>query len=575
MVGINNTRAIRKNWGKTYKPGTFGVEIEYRVNDEDDHDSDIDYDSAREVFNRQVDHPPSPSEWEEDNEEPKKPDEDDYTWSDDYMTNYSNFYKEFGMEKVSVFPLDTGEFVNTNLLNVFEDHWVKRQYIDMIVNFRHLWDYGTDGTYKKKMFFNEANFEKFYKDKKMSLNYLFPDKLEQQISSARHTAAQGSYRFTDEQREVGNKIVQGAYKVLDKFMEYHHERAKEITEEEFNEEMTERYENDLEEWKDKHSDWQAERDEIEERWQAYDEDAAFDRWLNRNIDSFTNERPHRDVADEIDEMDSWFRSQGLKTKSEKGDDEYSSWNIFEDEDGIVEISSPILNASNFGVLKKIFAHIRDNKEMDSGTGLHVHIGMPGSSDIFDALCMAYLTDEEAIVGISGREEESLRRYANRKDSLFGNLFNALQDGVYTSGKFILAISGKNSTTGMSHITRYQGVNFFRAFQEMGTVEFRYLTSQALNNENELLKTINYMLMLPRIAHGRSQIRYDIPGKGTIVLSRRPGGQIEVKKFEKGKVQSVPKSPEPVSQLRQPEQPLKDRLMSKFRPQQVQNQEPTF
>jgi hypothetical protein len=559
MVGISAARTIRKNWRGSYKPGTFGIEIEYRVNDGDDDDEhEIDTEYAREVYERQVDRPPEPREWKNDNPEPDKPDRDDYEWSDDYMTNYSNYYKTFGMKEVGPFPLENVH------LNIIQDNWIRDQYSILIRSLQILWDQGVDSNdpYKRSMFNNEEAFEKFYRNKRIHYSYQSSHEMEKRMTMARNMQWPDRFQFPEEVVKLIDHIVNEAFKILDKFMEYHSNKAKAIDKEKFIEDMDERYEEDMDDWKTEYNDWKIEYEDALEKWNDWDDDAEFDRWLERNEDRFRNYDRHEDnVDDDIEETDRWFRKQGLKTANEKGGEDFDAWNIFEDEDGVVEISSPILTTADFGTLKKVFDYIRDErKTLDSGTGLHVHIGMPKTSDIFDTLAIAYLTDEDAILEVAGRTERALSSYANKKKTLFTELFEILKDGTYTPGSFEEAIKD---------VSRYQGVNFFRAFKEIGTVEFRYLTSQVLKNQDKLLQLINYMLMLPRIAHGRSQIRYDVPFKGTIIFSRRPGGKIEVKKFPLNQARSVAQSPEPVNQLRQPELPLKDRLISKFKPQQLQ------
>ena len=78
--GMDAPRLAKKGLGRKYKPGTFGVEIEFvprGVDDEAD-STTINMAAAREEFRRQTDIPEDLEEWESDNPEPERPDRDDY-----------------------------------------------------------------------------------------------------------------------------------------------------------------------------------------------------------------------------------------------------------------------------------------------------------------------------------------------------------------------------------------------------------------------------------------------------------------------------------------------------------------
>ena len=100
MVPIDKTRIIRKNLGKSYQPGTFGIEIEFRAEEQTDDDyyeeEEFDDWEARRAFRNEYDDiPESLDDWLRENEEPEKPDPEDYKYDKtDPLVNLYNLNME-------------------------------------------------------------------------------------------------------------------------------------------------------------------------------------------------------------------------------------------------------------------------------------------------------------------------------------------------------------------------------------------------------------------------------------------------------------------------------------------------
>ena len=396
-----------------------------------------------------------------------------------------------------------------------------------------------------------------------SQNNISPGSIENIIRN-RYSLEFQDFKLDKNQWEYLYDLQSAIEECADDFAKYHLERAKQITPQEFASKIKEFWQKDIEEYEEEHAEWESEYNRVEDSENNYDEDSAFENWLDArptpgygydtNRDRFTSrneyEPKHGNVQGEIEEVEKWISDNG-------GDD---TWNVFEDEIGIVEIASPILTTKNMGFLKSLLGYL-SNKSFDSGTGLHVHIGMPEMTDGFDLLAMAATVDEEAVLAVAGRTSSTMH-YTKKKDTLFHELWGSLPEGIITDQK-LRSMMDRN-------ITRYYGVNTIKAFNKHGTVEMRYLSSQILDHKDgieKLFRYINYFLMLPRLAQGRNQIRYDVPGEGSMIFSRRQGGQVEIKKFPlNSKKISAPMVGRPVSDLRQqPEQELdkKSQLMKKF------------
>ena len=133
------------------------------------------------------------------------------------------------------------------------------------------------------------------------------------------------------------------------------------------------------------------------------------------------------------------------------------------------------------------------------------------TDGFDLLAMAATIDEEAVMAMAGRTEDSINDIPRGRIPFFQNLWQKVcrrTESLSWTGLLRMHIERQ-------HLTRCTTASNtrFRAFQSHGTVEMRYLSSQILDRPDGIEKLfgfINYFLMLPKLAASRQQIRYDLP-----------------------------------------------------------------
>lgn len=542
-VPLNKARVIRKNWGKTYRPGSFGIEIEFRVYNSTEREFDEEY--ALETFKREVDTPEDVEAWLEDNKEPKEPDRRDYEYDSDPFTNYWNLHGE-RVEVDKPLPLPLKKLSKSKIKELFTGlperfvEYLESELSQVVNRIKSIYS-GYGDSYRR------YNFEMFKSSRNMS-DYLLKLEAQTNVTTERFERdlhLRFSHDFLNKKQAAYLRELQGSVsEAIKYFYEFHKKRAESTTEEKYNKEIEKIWESDYKKWEEQHEEWEEERRKVEDEWDEWDEDREFERWLDKQPSSAYHQQRYEtnrnrfyreyevdgDVSEDIEDVNDWIDENGGR-----------NWDVNEDERGVVEVVSPILTTGDLGFVKKILLYL-SNKNFDDQTGLHVHVGMPELTDAFDLLAFVATVDEEAILAMAYRTNDALAMYTRKKDLLFKSLWN-LPEGVMDNSSFMEKFS--------RHVDRYYGVNAIKAFEKYKTVELRYLSSLILEKENgieKLLNYINYFLMIPKIAFGRSQIRYDVPDLGTIVFTRRPGGKIDVRKFT-SKKPSVPMSGLPVSDLR--------------------------
>lgn len=521
IVPFGQTKRISRKI-KDYKPGTFGIEIEF-LGDIDPYD--INYEYARKSFNQRVEQPADYQNWLTNNPEPEEPDKESYEWDeDDAFSNYHHLYPE-GVHVDKSLPKFILDFFK-NYYNYFVDVGLmgEFQYLqNNVINFLNGLYTGKNFQYSSKtvnMFESEIKFNKWKNKWYNFFGNLHND----------------SY-LSNVKIDIIKEIEEESVKALEYFIEFHTNKAQSINKKDYQDKIEAIYQKDLEKFHEKYNEWEEESEEVKDKWENWDEDKEFDIWLKSNIEYFRNDP---DVNNDIDDLKRWFiKNKKPVVINTKGAVSLTSWNIFEDEAGIVEIASPILTTKDFGFLQVLLSYLSD-KTFDVGTGLHVHIGMPKDIDAFDLLSIAYIIDEKSILDIADRSEESLSNYSREKKDLFRSLYMELSSKTYSNVEMINLLN--------LNLGKHLGTNIIKSFIEHGTVEIRYLSSKIVKNPNKLLESIQYFLLLPRIAKSRTQINYSITNNNNIIFTRKPGQKIEVQKdFKK-----APQSNLPVATLKEPE-----------------------
>jgi len=485
-----------KPGNKTYKPGTFGVEIEFKVTpgETDEEfiweklysDSDV-WDD----FQKEVDHPPTVEMWEQENPEPEQA-----YWKKDLVANY---YEINGFEQGMPIPYPE------DLNQAIEDDMSPTDPLFPLVRFRNLWNRG------------------FYDN-------VFP-KIETPIDID---------DYNDVMRLI-NKIVGSTpirlhvpniNKYLKQFWEFHNDNMKNLNQEEWEETIEDQYQDEFEKWEEK-------KDEVQEEWDNWansGESEAFSDFVqeiiyNRDWEQYIGEEPG-DVQGKIDEYVEKLNEIGIQT--EEGDAEGTTWGVGEDASGVVEIRTGILTTKDIPKLKQVLIMLSGEK-LTNDTSAHVHIGMPENTDAFDLIAMTTLADEKQIKATVPKR--AFRDFAQLRPSISNEL-------IYQIGK-----SNKSNYTSeellekISMMGRDFGTNLL-AFKRHGTVEFRYLSSEVVANPEKLFQWIQYYLILPQIAQGRKQIVVTNNKGQKMIMTRMPNGMVNVS------MDGRPSQPsEPPSELR--------------------------
>lgn len=299
----------------------------------------------------------------------------------------------------------------------------------------------------------------------------------------------------------------------------------------FDEAFKEPYLNDYDEerYKEEIKNYQEKRSEVEYEysyWERRDRNDYTDEFFVYLADN--NWADFVEVELKADTETDCTEAINLLSKhvSIRRDDRYdpNMWTVGEDGPNI-EIRSPILKKENMDQIDLVSAFV-DHQITDSGTGLHIHIGVPKDFDAFDLLAMTTLVDEKQVE--SDLRASKVRRdlgFARLRDEVSKNLINVISRSKY-GGQFIktpFVISNSELLIMFNKADRYAGTNI-KSFAKYKTVEFRYFGA---HNTNVLPKWINYFLQLPAIAQKRNRIVFRSPSTSQKLYAiRMPGGKTQ-------------------------------------------------
>jgi hypothetical protein len=325
----------------------------------------------------------------------------------------------------------------------------------------------------------------------------------------------------------------------------------------------EKWEEEHQEWEAEHQEWEHERSSVvseREHWEDYGESEAFDSWFQDNSDDY---REGGDIQAKMQDVKASMDYIGIRARvlpsGQKGG---KGWNVFEDEGGVIEISSDILTTKDFPLVKKFLELIQD-EPLSHDTGAHVHVGTPNYTDAFDLVSVIWMLDEEYLLQYAGREEEDIDNYAKRKETFFDSLYTQLFNGSNHTRKSVTMTNAEFMAHLENHFTRYFGVNAIQAFKKHKTVELRFLSSQIIKDPNRFISFIQYFMALPQLAQKKKELRIKTTYDYRII--RQPGGKVMIMDDLTTKVRQ---SNLPVVQLRTPEQPVdpnarKQDLLAKY------------
>ena len=226
----------------------------------------------------------------------------------------------------------------------------------------------------------------------------------------------------------------------------------------------------------------------------------------------------------------------------------SKWTIGQDASNI-EIRSPILRKNEMDQVTIVSNYV-DGQELNGGTGLHVHIGVPKDFDAFDLLAMTTLVDEDQVQ--SELDSSSITRdtgFAKFRESLAQNLIYIISQGA-ASETFVL--NNNELLTIFGGADRYSGTNI-KAFAKYKTVEFRYFGA---HNSRNLPKWIDYFLLLPNIAQKRNRVVLTSKKTGLKMYAiRMPGGKTQFQVITMGNKPTIKPTGYPAATLKTMKPPL--------------------
>jgi hypothetical protein len=316
------------------------------------------------------------------------------------------------------------------------------------------------------------------------------------------------------------------------------------------------YERELKEYQEKLSDVDYNYAYWERRDKYDNTDEFFEYIADNNWEDFV------EVEVDVDPEASCSEAINVLNKSIsiKRDERYdpNMWTIGPDGPN-TEIRSPILKRENMDQVDLVSAFV-DHQITDSGTGLHIHIGVPKDFDAFDLLAMTTLVDE-------GQVESDLNASKVRRDLGFAKLRWEVSKnliGVITRMKYggkaqtkPFQMSNKELLETINSADRYAGTNI-KAFAKYKTVEFRYFGA---HNTKILPRWINYFLQLPAIAQKRNRIvlRDPLSGKKLYAI-RMPGGVTQFELVETSQQPTIKPTGYPAPEIKKmPQTPsLKDK-----------------
>ena len=301
---------------------------------------------------------------------------------------------------------------------------------------------------------------------------------------------------------------------------------------------------DLGDFEEAYSDWDDQRDEIiqvRDSWEdeksqiedAYDEwERDFDDYKEEfanhilNSDNLMEYLDHDEIldivgndggmSDEIENVRHYLRrelKQNVGYESSKTD-----WEVHEDSG--IEIASRHLTMKDFPLVAKLMKHIYTNYSVSGNQSAHVHVGIEEMDD-FDIIVMSTLVDEDALMNDLSPDRE-LGQWAQLNTVLHKRIIEKFENTIESSGKIMDVIDLRDLYKG----SRYFGTNL-QSTRRRNTIEFRYFSSQIVEDPKKFFKWIKYFLLLPQVAKSRKQAVLGNEKGKRIILKRLPGKKVGV------------------------------------------------
>lgn len=540
VSAFDNIRNRLQGTSRELQPNTFGIEIEFKYDDEyEDHD-DYDMDAAWQDFqDNGPEAPQSVEDWEEDNPEPEKP-----VWNDEDMV--ANYYSARMFDETAKIGKTAKIFKDfTGYIN--DNYELKSMWDEFYRSMRRLLNDVTGGTYfiwRNAQLPTPENEEKWQENKIKRKEYLrkFWQVIEEKDPDIKHHT----------------NLRKQSFEFMELIDQFHDNEIQNLTEEDWQIRVDDFFYQEYEEWDSERTSIESERD----NWENGGESEAFENWFQYRAERY---RERGSIKDKMYEVQRDMKRIGINANLSSRGGGGKGWNIFEDESGVIEISSDILTISDFPLVRKFLNLVRNTAGDDSltnDTGAHVHVGTPAQTDAFDLVAIVWMLDEETILQYAGREDEDIESYANRKNDFFNNLYRQMFEKInrnsviMTNNEFWQHLS--------TNFNRYYGVNAIQAFRKQRTVELRFLSSQIIQEPERFLKFIQYFMALPQLAQKKKELRIRTDSYEYRII-RQLGNKVQIVKDMNTRVRQANV---PVAQLKTPEIPSdpanrKQDLMSKY------------
>lgn len=227
---------------------------------------------------------------------------------------------------------------------------------------------------------------------------------------------------------------------------------------------------------------------------------------------------------------------GYDHKNDRGEPSVS-----EEQETLVEMRTGILRLDQLGdfevFLEDLSAFIDRDKYVRThgGTSAHVHVSNKfltqyNEKDYFLALASTMHMDEPAVKSAAGANRD-FDRFANFNSNLYNAIVQNLSFEMFRSNNMAQSAVITNEELGKMirgiPEIKHHGINIISKFP---TIEYRYLSSQILDNPKKLSNWIRYYLVLPIAAKGKSQIKlWENPNKtgNSLTLTKLPGAKVKI------------------------------------------------
>ncbi len=248
-----------------------------------------------------------------------------------------------------------------------------------------------------------------------------------------------------------------------------------------------------------------------------------------------------DISDNVDHVSDILDING-----------YDGWTVEDDGDNNIELTSPILKNDDISIAKEVlnaFIEESGGSGHDSSSA-HIHIGVPDSFDVFDMLVLYDIVDEDKLNSIQPSRDTS---FTKGKSHMFRMIESSLKKNKSLDIDEPIVITVEKLESIMRTGDRYMGVNLTNVlnngafskerddFKKTGkrsrsisgkSIEFRYLSSEILDDISEFFEWIEYFQMIMKVAESRSQItfknKYAEGDRQYTTITRVGGDKIRVK-----------------------------------------------